>query len=99
MEGAVSQAVCEERHKNVDKALDRNEKRLNAHSKEIDDFGKFAEAQTQINQQILQQLQDMQEWQKKQDNKLPNRVEYIVRQVVQWATLGLLALIASRIGL
>ena len=38
MEGAVSQAVCQEKHKNIDEKFDRDEMRLNAHSKEIDDI-------------------------------------------------------------
>lgn len=99
MEATVSRAVCDERHKNIDEKFDRDERRLNQHGETIDRYDRFAEKQTQINQHILEQLVEMQDWRKEQDKKVPNRVEFVLRQVIQWVTLGLLALIASKVGL
>jgi len=38
VEGAVSQGVCQERHKNIEDKLARDERRLNEHAREIDDI-------------------------------------------------------------
>jgi len=38
MDGAVAERVCAERHKNVDEKFDRDERRLNEHSREISEL-------------------------------------------------------------
>lgn len=98
MEEAVARGVCDERHKSVDRRFEAAEARLEKHGVELDDQARYKERQAEINQQILNQLNELRQWRAEQDKKLPSRIEFVVRQVIQWATLALLALIAAKIG-
>ena len=93
---AVLTDVCREKHKSIDDKFDNVERRLEGHSETLKDHSDFTATQKQINEQILEQLRQLQEWKKEQERKLPRRVEAMIDQIIRWATLGLLALIAAK---
>jgi len=63
MDGAVAERVCAERHKNVDEKFDRDERRLNEHSREISELQRLTVEISGLAKQLAERSE-------KQDDRL-----------------------------
>lgn len=63
MDGAVAEMVCAERHKNVDEKFDRDERRLNEHSREISELQRLTVEISGLAKQLAERSE-------KQDDRL-----------------------------
>ena len=97
MDGAVAERVCQERHKNVDEKFDRDERRLNEHSREISELQRLTVEISGLAKQLAERSE-------KQDRRLDgleskpgkrweNVVGYVLSAVIGVAvTLGVTAI-------
>jgi len=91
----ISEKLCLEKHKRVDEQLER----INNHGERLKDLETGSEVQAGINKILAEQLAELMEWKKQQDEKPAKRWGTVVDTVIRWATLLILGLLAAKIGL
>ena len=92
---AVPKDLCDERHRRVNEQLER----LNDHGGRLQKVENTVSKQLDVNDRIMEQLKEMDDRLKQIESKPARRFETIMNTIVQWATLALMAILASRIGL
>ena len=93
--GSVAEKLCIEKHKRVDEQLER----INNHGNRLKELETGSEVQAGINKILAEQLAELMEWKKQQDEKPAKRWSVIVNIVIQWAALFILGLLALKMGL
>ena len=96
---SVEREWCELRHAQLDRTIAQDEKLLRAHDARLVELEKGNTLQANINALLQKQVEQMEARVRALETKPQKRLDRVLDEVVRWATLLVVGLLAAKVGL